>query len=81
MVSQLPPATLEVESSEEGSIPLPMVVTDGVDEEDSQEIQKQPTRAKARLLRAPKSIDVATGPSEPNEEVSLSQNILLSSVS
>ena len=57
------------------------MVTYRVNKEDGQEIQKQPTRAKAKLLRAPKSIDVATGPSEPNEDVSLSQNILLSFVS
>ena len=80
------PATLKVESSEEGSIPLPIVVVDGEDSaksRDSQEIQEQPTRAKARLLRAPKSIDVAAGPSEPNKEaVSLfRQNILLNFMS
>jgi hypothetical protein len=72
----VPPATLEVESSEEGSIPLPIVVVDGegsAKSRDSQEIQEQPTRAKARLLRAPKSIDATAGPSEPNKEaVSLS---------
>ena len=73
----VPPAILKVASSEEGSILLPPIVA--ADEEgsaksrDSQEIQEQPTRAKARLLRAPKSVDVAAGPSE--SAVSLSINI------
>ena len=86
IISQ-PSATLKVESSEEDSIPLPIVVEDPVDGEDSpksrdsQEIQEQPTRAKARLLRAPKSIDVASNSSKPNEEVSLSPNVLLNFMS
>ena len=62
------PAMLKVESSEDDSIPLPPIeVADGEDSarsRDGQEIQEQPTRAKARLLRAPKSVDVAAGPSE-----------------
>ena len=60
-----PPATPK---SEEGSIPLPPIVVadvkDTIKSEDSKEIQERPTRAKARFLRAPKSIDVAAGPSE-----------------
>ena len=73
----VPPAIFKVASSEEGSILLPPIVA--ADEEgsaksrDSQEIQEQPTRAKARLFRAPKSVDVAAGPSE--SAVSLSKNI------
>ena len=56
-VSQLPPATLKVKSSEEGLIPLP--IEDPVDGEgnpklrDCQERQEQPTRAKTRLLMYP----------------------------
>ena len=79
-----PPATLEVVSHEERSIPLPIAVVDGEGSAKSQgqEIQEQPTRAKARLLRAPKSIDVKAGPSEPNKEaVSLLSSILLNFLS
>ena len=68
----VPSATLNVESSEEVSIPLPpIVVADGEDSaksRDSQETQEQPTQAKPRLLRTPKSTDVAAGPSELNKE-------------
>ena len=69
----VPPATPK---SQEGPIPLPPIVVADVEKsaksQDSQEIQEQPTRAKGRFLRGPKSIDVAVGPSEP--PVSLSPN-------
>ena len=92
-VSQLPLAIAKVEPPVEDPIPLPAVVVhpvdDGVSSEmrNSAEVQEQPTRMKegrSRLLRAPKSIDVAAGPSEPilkevqEEAVSLSRNVLLS---
>ena len=70
VVSRLTSATLEVESSMEGPIPLPIAVVDPVgvregslESQDGPEIQEQPARAKegrSRLLRAPKSLDVSS---------------------
>ena len=88
-VSRLTPAMVEVESSAE-VIPLPTVVVGPI--EGSPEIQDSPKiqelkEGRSRLLRAPKSIGVAAGLSEPaveeeqKESVSPPQNILLSYLS
>ena len=72
---EVPPATLKVEFSEKSVIPLPPIEVvdkeDSAKSQDSPEIQEQPTRAKARLLRAPKSIDAAAGPSDSAVSISL----------
>jgi hypothetical protein len=74
LVSRLTPATLGIESSVEGPIPLPIVVVDPLDGEGSLQLRdmpEQPIRAnegRSRLLRTPKSIDVAVDSLELNVE-------------
>ena len=74
LVSRLTPATLEVESSVEGPIPLPVVVVDPLDSEGDLQLRDMPespiraNEGRSRLLRTPKSMDVAVDSSELNVE-------------